>query len=253
MAIIGGYADINRNLRFWMERILEAQERPRVIYDVGANEGQLTVPFLDRIDFLVAFEPNPNAVRRLTERLSGSDRSRILPIALSERSGSAELIQYSDDSFNSFFRRPASDLERYGLTETATETVVTDRLDDVVEREGLPDPSLIKIDVEGAELAVLRGSRETLFRAAPAIIIEYSCINTRNAGYDRRAILSELRRCDYEIGGLYRAEDTRLYQKNALESCRIWNLVCLPVRMRSVISGHAERCADLPETSRGER
>ncbi len=51
-------------------------------------------------------------------------------------------------------------------------TVQTERLDDLVERHGLA-PKLIKIDVEGAELGVLRGARRTIAAHQPAFLIEH--------------------------------------------------------------------------------
>ena len=41
----------------------------------------------------------------------------------------------------------------------------------------LPSPDLIKLDVEGSETAVLRGARQLLERAGPAIVIELHATN----------------------------------------------------------------------------
>src|SRR5262249_12830632 len=63
-------------------------------------------------------------------------------------------------------------------------------------------PSLLKIDVEGAEFLVLRGAAEVLERprgAAPAIIFECLSSTYRRFGYTREAVLSYLASYGYEV------------------------------------------------------
>jgi hypothetical protein len=53
---------------------------------------------------------------------------------------------------------------------------------------GLPQVDALKIDVEGAELNVLRGAEKTINRDHPGILIEFSEDNTRQFGYEPGAI-----------------------------------------------------------------
>ena len=79
----------------------------------------------------------------------------------------------------------------------ATNTVVTDTVDAMVERLGVPRVDLIKMDIEGAELAALHGGRRTIVRDRPklAICIYHQLdhfwkipqfINSLNCGYEFR-------------------------------------------------------------------
>jgi hypothetical protein len=58
-----------------------------------------------------------------------------------------------------------------GLSEDGKVTVTTVSLDDLVFARGLPAPSVMKIDVEGAEAAVLRGAGRVLAACRPAILL----------------------------------------------------------------------------------
>ena len=150
--------------------------------DVGANLGYFTLLAAKwtaptgRID---AFEPDPINRQRLEEHRrenSLEDLVRIHPIAASSKRGQVQLIHPEAAGTNhgmaSFYK---------SLTgEGTTYTVPTARLDDLL--EGSPD--VIKIDVEGAELAVIEGT-EKLLRSShpPKLIIEHNHASCAAAGY----------------------------------------------------------------------
>ncbi len=62
------------------------------------------------------------------------------------------------------------------------------RLDDVVARDGLR-PAVIKIDVEGAELKVIRGAADTLRRLRPLVVMEYLAPDRHNTAHREAAAL----------------------------------------------------------------
>ena len=63
------------------------------VVDVGANEGAWldSVLALREIGVVHAFEPNPEAFRRLERRIAGRPRVRLYPVALGDRVASASL------------------------------------------------------------------------------------------------------------------------------------------------------------------
>lgn len=64
---------------------------------------------------------------------------------------------------------------------------------------------LIKIDIEGAELACLRGARDCLLRFSPQIIIEIQSFSAARAGYKPEDVLEFLSELDYEFHSIGRS------------------------------------------------
>jgi hypothetical protein len=73
------------------------------------------------------------------------------------------------------YSRFDGNLRHAGLETDLQKTVVQIdcvRLDDFVARAGMPEPSLVKIDVEGAELAVLKGMDGVLQSGSVVLMVE---------------------------------------------------------------------------------
>ena len=126
-----------------------------VALDVGANVGAYALLLGGWVrpgGRVYAFEPAPEAFAGLTAHveLNGlEDAVTCVPAAAAARTGTATLAV---DGLSGANRLDAS---------AAGEQVETVTIDDFCRREGIR-PSFIKIDVEGAELDVLRGARETI-------------------------------------------------------------------------------------------
>jgi SAM-dependent methyltransferase len=104
---------------------------------------------------------------------------------------------YSSSGNNSLVERslpPGHPLRHEGRHEVEILT-----LDDLVGTDGFPVPGLVKIDVEGYELPVLRGARNTLREHQPPLLLEWSETTCRDAGYDRDELVTELRDLGYVV------------------------------------------------------
>jgi FkbM family methyltransferase len=129
------------------------------VFDVGANVGRWTRAALKINPRLRVhcFEPSGVTFRRL---LSNSFPEKVVcnHLALGECAGRATLYAVDHGSgINSLYRR---ELDCFRSAETETVTVGT--LDEYCSEHGIEHIDFLKIDVEGYELAVLRGSREML-------------------------------------------------------------------------------------------
>jgi FkbM family methyltransferase len=133
--------------------------------DVGAHEGGL-LQWMVRAapnDVHIAVEPLPDYASRLRARFP---RVRVFEGALSDHEGTA--------TFGYVPSRPAvsslSTRSGIGTDDVVSLEVQLTTLDRLVGDEPV---RLIKIDVEGAEHAVLRGGRETITRDRPVIAFEH--------------------------------------------------------------------------------
>lgn len=168
--------------------------KPQVFWDVGANIGFYS--WLVRRDpsvrRVVMFEPDPTnfALINRTIRENAIVDCEALNVVLSDRCGQANfLVDRASGATGTLEAASQAAHEHslhhdYGMAETIACEMAT--IDNLI-AGGLPAPSLIKIDVEGAEHLVLAGGRTCLAENAPALIVETTNADVvqrlRAAGY----------------------------------------------------------------------
>ena len=148
---------------------------PKVIYDVGANTGtwtQLAKAIFPDAE-VHAFEPLKSHHTALLEKFTAMSNAHLHKVALGETSGTATMrVTNFPDSSSLLPLSPAGQKE-WKLEEVAKEAVTVARMDDYRRETQISFPSLIKLDVQGFELAVLRGAQECLGQAT-AVLAEVS-------------------------------------------------------------------------------
>jgi FkbM family methyltransferase len=120
---------------------------------------------------VVGFEPNPRSYRRAGENLALNHATNVelLPIAVGDRSDTATLQYDPLDAGRGSIQTP----EAEGQTVRRTSVSVDVRpLDELVMSGRIPPPDFVKIDVEGAERAVLAGMEKTIRQHGPRLFIE---------------------------------------------------------------------------------
>jgi FkbM family methyltransferase len=158
-------------------------DRARVSIDVGANLGGYTLLLRKHSARVVAYEPNPHLAARLERVFRRSRSVEVRRCALSDKPGVARMRIPSDHGRSTI--EASNDI---GGREASLVDVETRRLDE----EALVDVGFIKIDVEGHELAVLRGAGGLLRACGPALLIEASDEHRPDALASIRAFLEPL-------------------------------------------------------------
>lgn len=143
----------------------------KTVVDVGANKGQfsLLIRGLFPDAQIFAFEPIPAAANKAC-RLFRYDSMFLLPtapngtgLALGESSGRS--ILHLSRRADSSSLLPITDLQSQLFPRTeeiGTIEIEVARLSEVIDSASLKSPSLLKIDVQGSELSVLKGARSVL-------------------------------------------------------------------------------------------
>jgi FkbM family methyltransferase len=161
----------------------------RTVWDVGAHVGYHTLAFAARVGpqgRVIAFEPNPCNAARLRQNLARNrdlaERVRVETIALSDRDGLDRLYYtpvVDDGTSSGAALESALTLENEDAYR-ALDSIPADtaRGDTLVESRRAPTPSLLKIDVEGGEVGVLRGCGALLASARPLLVIEVHSAGT---------------------------------------------------------------------------
>jgi FkbM family methyltransferase len=154
-----------------------------VLWDVGAHMGFHTLAFAaiaGPAGRVVSFEPNPanreRLLRTLEKNADLAGRVEILSCALSDRDGESSFV-VSDDlesgaSSMSFLDGTTPAVNPLYASSWARIVVPLRTIDGLIRDRDAPPPDAMKIDVEGAELLVLRGAIETMRSVRPMVIVE---------------------------------------------------------------------------------
>jgi FkbM family methyltransferase len=207
-------------LRIVLAAVLRADSNA---IDVGANEGAVleSIVRIASAGRHIAFEPIPHLHQRLSASFPDVE---VRPMALSDVAEDTELFHVLDAPAYSGLRR-REDLPS-GAGEVRRIPIRTERLDDVLENGYVP--TLLKIDVEGAELNVLRGAVETLHRYRPVVVFEHGAGGADLYGAHPSEVFdllehARLRIFDLEGDGPYTRE-----RFEATFAEPIWNFLATP-------------------------
>jgi FkbM family methyltransferase len=136
---------------------------PLCIFDIGANVGEWSIALFDQLKAgpsrqvsLHAFEPVAETRARLEKNLAEYSRSfqvNVHPTAISDRTARARMHVVDGGRRNS--------MHELGFA-SGTIEVETVTLSDVFDRFGVERAQLVKVDAEGHDPAIIRGSMELL-------------------------------------------------------------------------------------------
>ncbi len=165
------HLDVTKNLKY--DRLTKVilkkhlQKKHNCI-DIGCHRGEI-------LDFMLkyapqgshyAFEPIPHLYKSLKNKFQ--NRVKVYPYALSDENGTTRFQFVKNAPAYSGIKRRRYDIPDPDIEEIEVEVK---KLDDILsENENI---HFVKIDVEGNEMAVLKGAKKTLNKDKPLILFEF--------------------------------------------------------------------------------
>lgn len=138
-----------------------------IIFDVGANFGYLSLVWAKTVcqkGKVISFEPNLDVFKTLSKSVKINEVEEIIKVANLAVGNENKSIQlYLNDSTSNVLKADASQI---------SQTVDMVRLDDYVMENNITKCDLIKIDVDGIEMDILKGSVNVLRAFKPIFIVE---------------------------------------------------------------------------------
>ncbi len=203
-----------------MTRVIDPA-RPSVFLDVGANIGKSIDRICEKfpLSTIHAFEPVPDVFAELQRRTAHRPNVRLSETAVGDREGSVEMRVTADRQMSSVL--PSSEMGRCyhgaGMQPSTTHRARITRLDDWAAQQNITRVDAIKIDVQGLELAVLRGAERLLRKGG---VVAVNCEAQLVPEYEGASTFGEidafLRFCGFS---LYQIHDVWVHGPEERTTC----------------------------------
>lgn len=192
----------------------------KVVYDIGGYQGLMTIFFAKTARRVITYEANPKNVLRIEENaeLNGFQNVFVRSVAIGDRDGQLQLqadpllpgTASGDPAIAEFLAGEAKQMRAFS-------TVVTS-IDAEVERFGLPEPDFVKIDIEGMELAALRGMEKVLAAKRPELYVELHGTTPEHKRQSSRSVIGFAREHGYRVLDVERNADVTGEEPTGRES-----------------------------------
>jgi FkbM family methyltransferase len=198
-------------------------------FDVGANIGLTSIPMLEwnETSQVVSFEPSPNVLpflQRTAENSVYRDRWIIIGKATSNAIGTSDFFTSNsgNEALGGFRDTKRAD------TQIKTQVPVT-TLDEVWNNLQNPKISVIKIDVEGAEILTLQGGINLVRQENPAILLEWYTVNLKAYDCPPESLLFFCKDMNYKIYALPDLISVQNRNELLLHMRKTENFLLLPI------------------------
>jgi len=179
-----------------------------IFFDIGSSVGLISVHAAQKLSsgFVYSFEPDPENITHLENnyKCNQLDNYKILQCAVADVEGKMELFSAGANDYSPSLRK-VNHIE-------STIQVDVKTIDLMIERGNVPNPTVIKIDIEGAEMLALKGMGKLLSdtNRPRKLFIEIHPNFLDKFDTDLNSIIKFLLDRDYEISEIIGRQDQLL-------------------------------------------
>lgn len=171
------------------------------VVDVGANIGEVTLRLARAVGDgggVTSFEPNPAVYRALESNVALNpglmNRVSVHNLAVGSHEGVVEMTQPDPRNPGTMTIKSGGQTQKSQVVDV--KVVV---LDEYLERINVPKVDMIKIDVEGFEMEVIRGSRTLIRKYKPKLLVEVCDQHLRRHGESASALIKLIQELGYKV------------------------------------------------------
>ncbi|MDE2561272.1 MAG: FkbM family methyltransferase [Sphingomonadales bacterium] len=182
--------------------------KPAALVDVGANKGQFSIAVRSACPGarIIAFEPLDSEAARFNAVFGDDPLVELHRNAIAETEGTAEFHVADRADSSSLLEIDKGQADAFGVREASTVTVQLRPLSACVDFAALPRPVMLKIDVQGAELMVLRSIAD--WSAIDFVYVELSFVELYRGQPCAGEVIAFLRSRNFEPGGVFNQVST---------------------------------------------
>jgi FkbM family methyltransferase len=199
----------------------------KTIYDIGGDQGIYTLFFARKVGpkgRVLTFEPNPVSHSHIVTNvdLNGFKHVSVRNIAIGDAPGTLTFAFLPNDPGTGTADKLIIEQIKKKPGSRVTDVKV-ESLDNLIAKANLPKPDFAKIDVEGLELNVLRGMKQTLEQHRPELFIEIHGANMEAKTENIRSVASFLLELKYNI---YHVESEQKIIHGNMDQAREGHIYC---------------------------
>jgi FkbM family methyltransferase len=180
------------------EKLMNLCKPDYTVLDIGTNIGSTLLQFANKIGEkgkVYGFEPDPTNYQACKNNISLNSfhNLEVANIGLGDKKGSFNLVVDTETN------RGGNRISFENESQKTSTTIQVERLDDWVINKYINHVDLIKIDVEGFEMNVLKGAEEILKKHNPTLFIELDNNNLKQVESNAKDLILFLEKLNYQM------------------------------------------------------